>query len=118
VINLRDLIRLGEKYKTHRIEVLGLVSDKNDPLIATVRKFARRQKIKFQVIWDNDDFEESLVKLVNGRSVLPQTFIIDRAGRVRKHFQGYSPLNMPQLLREGLDQVGKETEPNKPRLSP
>ena len=117
-MNLRDLNQLRKKYKVHRIEVIGLVWYQNVPDIASVRKFARQQKIKFKVVWDNDDFGESLVKAVNGQSVIPQTFIIDKASRIRNHFQGYDPSNTPQLLREALDQVGQEKEPDRPTISP
>jgi peroxiredoxin len=97
--------------------VIGLVSNKNDPDITSVRKFVRDQEVNFEVVWDTEDYGESLVKAVNGRSVLPQTFIIDKAGRIRKHFQGYSPVNTPQFLREALNQVGQQ-ESNKPKISP
>jgi peroxiredoxin len=108
IINLRDLIQFKKYYKTHSFVLLGLVSQKNDPIIATVRKFTREQKIKFDVIWDANDFQNELVKLVNGQSVIPQTFIIDKDGRIRKHFQGYSPLNSLKLLREDLDEVSRD----------
>lgn len=108
VFNLRDLVQLKNKYKTHRIEIIALVRNQNDPDVERLRKFLRKQKLNFQVVRDKDDFSETLVKAVNGQGVIPQTFIIDKDGRIRKHFQGYRPLNMPQLLREALDQVGKE----------
>jgi len=110
VLNLRDLVLVSKTYRVHPIEVIGLVSHKNDPNIAFVRRFLRHQKVKFPVIWDNNDFGESLVKAINGHSVIPQTFVIDKFGRIQKHFEGYSPLNSSQLLREALDQVGQETK--------
>ena len=55
-----------------------------------------------------EGFGESLVKTVNGRSVLPQTFVIDKDGRIRRHYQSYSTENSPQLLRKALDQIGQK----------
>jgi len=111
-MNLPDLIDLKRSYVGHPIEVIGLVSQKNDPDIDAVRKFVRHQGINFQVIWDTENFSESLIKLVNGRSVLPDTFIIVR-GAVRKTFFGFNASTSPQLLRQTLDQIGRE-----PRTSP
>jgi peroxiredoxin len=115
VLNLKDLIRLKKTYKSHSIEVIGLVWDKNDPNIATVRQFARQLKIRFPVIWDRIGFQESLFKLVNGRRIIPQTFIIDMDGRIRKHFMGFDTLKTPRLLREALDQVGREKRTERAR---
>lgn len=106
-MNLPDLIDLKRSYVGHPIEVIGLVSKKNDPDLDAVRKFARDQGINFQVVWDTENFGESLLKEVNGHSVLPDTFIIVR-GTVRKTFFGFNASMSPQLLRQTLDQIGRE----------
>jgi thiol-disulfide isomerase/thioredoxin len=111
-MNLPDLIDLKRSYVGHPIEVIGLVSQKNDPDIDAVRKFVRDQGINFQVVWDTENLTESLIKVVNGRSVLPDTFIIVR-GTVQKTFFGFNTSTSPQLLRRALDQIGRE-----PRTSP
>ena len=111
-MNLPDLIDLKRSYVGHPIEVIGLVSQKNDPDIDAVRKFVRDQGINFQVVWDTENFGDSLLRAVNGRSVLPDTFIIVR-GTVRKTFFGFNASMSPQQLRQTLDQIGQE-----PRKSP
>ena len=111
-MNLTDLIDLKRTYVGHPIEVIGLVSQKNDPDIDAVRKFGREQGINFQVVWDTENLAESLFKVANGRSVLPDTFIIVR-GTVRKTFLGFNALMTPQLLRQALDQISQE-----PRKTP
>jgi thiol-disulfide isomerase/thioredoxin len=111
-VNLPDLIDLKRSYVGHPIEVIGLVSQKNDPDIDAVRKFVRDQGINFEIVWDTENVSESLLKVVNGRSVLPDTFIIVR-GTVRKTFFGFNASVSPQLLRQTLDQIGRE-----PRTSP
>lgn len=111
-INLPDLIDLKRSYVGHPIEVIGLVSQKNDPDIDAARKFVRDQGVNFQVVWDTENFGDSLVRAVNGKSVLPQTFVIVR-GRVRKTFSGFNEFMTAKLLRETLDQIGQE-----PKKSP
>lgn len=115
-MNLPDLIDLKQNYKTHPIEVLGLVSKKNAADIDELRNFARDQGINFAVIWDTEDFDELLVRLGSDRQVLPQTFVIDKAGSIRRTFLGYNREMTPKFLRETLDKIG--SEPDKPKSSP
>ena len=106
-MNLSDLIRLKESYQD-RVQVIGLVTPEADPDVAFLYTFLQQQDIKFPVVLDDGGFGESLVKTVNGRSVLPQTFVIDKDGRIRSHYQGYSSENSPQLLRKALDQIDQK----------
>lgn len=106
-MNLPDLIDLKRSYVGHQIEVIGLVSQKNDPDIDAARKFVRDRGVNFPVIWDTENFGDSLIKAVNGRMVLPQTFVIVR-GSVRKTLSGFNPSMTPQQLRQTLDQIGQE----------
>ena len=106
-MNLPDLIDLKRTYVGHPIEVIGLVSQKNDPDLDAVRKFVRDRSVNFEVIWDTENFGDSLIKAVNGRSLLPDTFIIVR-GNVRKTFFGFNASMTPQQLRQTLDQIGQE----------
>jgi len=46
-----------------------------------------------------------LVQLVQGRSVIPQSFVISRDGRIVKHFTGYSELSTPQLMRQAIEEA-------------
>jgi thiol-disulfide isomerase/thioredoxin len=106
-MNLPDLIDLKRTYVGHPIEVIGLVSQKNDPDLDAVRTFVRDRSVNFEVIWDTENFGDSLIKAVNGRSLLPDTFIIVR-GNVRKTFFGFNASMTPQQLRQTLDQIGQE----------
>jgi len=105
--NLADLIDLRRSYVGRPIEVIGLVSQKNDPDIDAARKFVLDQRVNFPVVWDTENFGDALVQAVNGRTVLPQTFIIVQ-GRVRKLFSGFNEFMSRKLLRETLDQIGQE----------
>lgn len=101
--NLSDLVKLRREYGRSRVTVLGLVSSETERDIKYLRKFLRKQRISFPVIWDAGDFNDSLVTTINGRRVLPQMFVI-ADGRVQKHFMGFHPINTPQILREVLDE--------------
>ena len=67
-------------------------------------RLVQDQKVSFSVVLDKGEFGESLKKIVNARDVIPQTFVI-KDGRIWRHFQGYNPVNSPQLLRKALDET-------------
>ena len=46
---------------------------------------------------------QPLLQAVQARSVIPQSFVISRDGRIVKHFQGFSPLSTPQLMRQAIE---------------
>jgi thiol-disulfide isomerase/thioredoxin len=106
---LPDLIELKKKYNSHPIEVLGLVSRKTDADIDEVRRFVSNYGVNFEVIWDTEDFAESIVKLASNHDVLPQTLVIDQTGQVRKILTGFKPDVTPEILRKSLDQIGAES---------
>ena len=107
-MNLTDLIKIKQEFRGRGVEVMGLVAQENDPNIASVRRFVRLQQINFPVIWDDGGLGDSLAKTVKALSVLPQTFIIGKDGRILKHFEGFSLATTPALMRKALDEVGKE----------
>jgi peroxiredoxin len=45
------------------------------------------------------------VQLVQGQSVIPQSFVISRDGRIMKHFQGFNPYSTPQLMRQAVEEA-------------
>src|SRR2546430_6297148 len=51
-------------------------------------------------LWDDGTLAAPLVQAVQGRSVIPQSFVISRDGRIVKHFTGFSLLSTPKLMRE------------------
>jgi peroxiredoxin len=112
-MTLSDLIDLKRKYHTYPIEVLGLVSKKNDTDIDEVRKFIRNQGINFPVIWDTEDFAATLLQLAGTQDVLPHTFVIDRSGKIRQDFPGFNPMATPQTLRATLDRIGSDSDKSK-----
>jgi hypothetical protein len=77
----------------------------NEPQIDNLHAFIATLNIKCPVVWENIGFTDSLSSPVPGLHVLPQTFIIDKAGRLRKHFRGFNAEFTPALVREALDQV-------------
>ncbi|HJZ82929.1 MAG TPA: TlpA disulfide reductase family protein, partial [Pyrinomonadaceae bacterium] len=106
---LESLPELGKINESKEgIKLIGVVSQVNDPQVESVRRFTDTLNVKFPVVWENVGFGESLSKAVNAPSVLPQMFVIDQEGRIRKHFSGYNRANTMPLVREALNQIGVE----------
>jgi thiol-disulfide isomerase/thioredoxin len=108
-LEMPDLVKLNNEYKSRGLVVLGLATQQNeqgDP--EHVKDFVRSQKVDYKIVWDDGSFSGPLVQSVNGRGVIPQSFVISRDGRILKHFQGFSPYSTPALMREAVEQALSE----------
>ncbi|MCI0524237.1 MAG: TlpA family protein disulfide reductase [Acidobacteria bacterium] len=96
------LIRIAKEYKSKGVEILGLTTE--DPVddAEVVKDFSRQFKINYPIGWADEQVRSGLTQ---GRGVIPQTFIIGRDGKIRKHFVGFSaPISVPQM-KAALDEA-------------
>src|SRR5438093_1788363 len=101
-----ELVKMSNEFKSRGLVVLGLATtynERNDPV--HVKDYVRAQNVNYKIVWDNGTLAAPLVGLVNGASVIPQSFVISRDGRIVKYFQGFSPLRTPQLMREAIEEA-------------
>ncbi len=109
-LEMPELIKMSNEYKSRGLVVLGLASSFRETE-EQVRAYVETQKVPYTVLWDGGILEAPLVELVQGQSVIPQSFVISRDGRIIKHFQGFNPNSTPTLMRqaveEALDDKGK-----------
>lgn len=99
-----ELVKMSNEYKARGLVVLGLATtynEQNDP--THVKEFVKAQNIPYKIIWDDGTLAAPLVQAVQGRSVIPQSFVISRDGRIVKHFSGFSPYSTPQLMRQAIE---------------
>ncbi|HXI22401.1 MAG TPA: TlpA disulfide reductase family protein [Pyrinomonadaceae bacterium] len=99
-----ELVKMSNEYKSRGLVVLGLATtynEQNDP--TRVKDFVKAQNIPYKIIWDDGTLAAPLVQAVQGRSVIPQSFVIGRDGRIVKHFSGFSPYSTPQLMRQAIE---------------
>jgi peroxiredoxin len=76
--------------------VLGIATtynEQNDP--QRVKNFVKAQSIPYKIIWDDGTLAAPLVQAVQGRSVIPQSFVISRDGRIVKYFSGFNVYRRP-----------------------
>jgi len=103
-LEMPELVKMSKEYKTRGLVVLGLATtynEHNDP--THVKDYVRSQNINYKIVWDDGSLAAPLVQIVNAQSVIPQSFVISRDGRIVKHFQGFSPLSTPALMRQAIE---------------
>jgi glutathione peroxidase-family protein len=103
-LEMPELVKMNNEYKSRGLVVLGLATtynEHNDP--AHVKDYIREQKIPYKIIWDDGTLAQPLVQLVQGRAVIPQSFVISRDGRIVKHFQGFDPERTPAQMRQAVE---------------
>lgn len=99
-----ELVKMSNEYKARGLVVLGLATtynEQNDP--SHVKDFVKTQSIPYPIVWDDGTLAAPLVQAVQGRSVIPQSFVISRDGRIVKHFSGFSAYSTPQLMRQAIE---------------
>jgi peroxiredoxin len=105
-LEMPDLVKLHNEYKSRGLVVLGLATtynEHNDP--AHVKNFVRSQNVDYKIVWDDGSLTAPLVQSVNGRGVIPQSFVISRDGRILKHFTGFDPYSTPALMRQAVEEA-------------
>lgn len=89
------LIEMAKDYKSKGVEILGLTNENPAMDEQKVKDFSKEFKINYAVGWADPQMQ---VGLMNGRNGIPQTIIIGRDGKVRKHFVGFSAaISVPQM---------------------
>lgn len=103
-LEMPELVKISNDYKTRGLVVLGVATtynEQNDP--ERVKNFIKTQNIPYKIIWDDGTLSAPLVQAVQARSVIPQSFVIDRGGRIVKHFSGFSVTQTPQFMRQAIE---------------
>jgi thiol-disulfide isomerase/thioredoxin len=108
LLEMPRLSKMNREYKSRGVVFLGLATTYNENYdIKRVKHYLRVQKINYKSIWDDGTLTRPLVEAVHGRSVIPQSFVISKDGRIVKHFEGFSPLSTPDLMREAIESALK-----------
>jgi thiol-disulfide isomerase/thioredoxin len=101
-----ELVKMSNEYKSRGLVVLGLATTYNEQNDAKhVRDYIKTQNVPYKIIWDDGTLAGPLVQAVQGRPVIPQSFVIARDGRIVKHFQGFSVYSTPQLMRQAVEEA-------------
>ena len=99
-----ELVKISKEYQSRGLVVLGLATTYNERDDEQhVKDYIKAQNVPYQIIWDDGTLSGPLVEAVQGRSVIPQSFVIARDGRIVKHFTGFNVVQTPQLIRQAIE---------------
>ncbi|HBB98299.1 MAG TPA: hypothetical protein DC054_23195 [Blastocatellia bacterium] len=103
-LEMPELVKVSNDYKDRGVVVLGLATSYNEHDDQQhVKDYIKAQNVPYQIIWDDGTLAGPLVEAVQGRSVIPQSFVISRDGKIVKHFQGFNSSQTPQLMRQAIE---------------
>jgi len=103
-LEMPELVRVSNDYKDRGVVVLGLATSYNEHDDQQhVKDYIKAQNVPYQIIWDDGTLAGPLVEAVQGRSVIPQSFVISRDGKIVKHFQGFNSAQTPALMRQAIE---------------
>lgn len=97
-----ELVKLNKEFRSQGLEVIGLSTEDPDDSEADVREFVHNFNVDYRVGWSG---QEVAIALMQGRSSIPQSFVISRTGRILKRFVGYNPSTTPGQMREAIQEA-------------
>ena len=100
-----ELVRLHKEYQSRGVEMVGLSTENPDASARSVSEFVREFNVDYQIGWAKPEVAQIMMQ---GRTSIPQSFIIARDGRIIRRFIGFNPDTTPTQLREALERALKE----------
>lgn len=102
------LVRMQDRHRDAGLEVIGLNTDDGDTK-EMIDKFAAEMKLNYTLVWADTELQNELLKISRFPGI-PQSFIVDRDGRLRGVFKGANPKDI-KIMEELVAKViaGEET---------
>ena len=97
-----ELVKLNKEFKDRGVEMIGLSTEDPDDSAESVQEFVRAYNVDYQIGWAK---REVALALMQGKTNIPQSFIIARDGRILKRFIGFNPQSTPPQLKQALEQA-------------
>lgn len=93
--------KIRKSYAGREVEFVALTTEDPNEASDQVNKFLRQVNFGFRLGWADNEMARTLM---NGRSSIPQTIVIDSDGRVIKQWSGYTPGRSGDRLKDAIDQ--------------
>ena len=97
-----ELVKLNKEFKDRGVEMIGLSTEDPDGSAQKVQEFVRAYNVDYQIGWARPEVS---LALMQGKTNIPQSFIIARDGRILKRFIGFNPQSTPSQLKQALEQA-------------
>ncbi len=92
--------RVRKAYADREVEFIGLTTEDPRSSADRVNQFLRDVKFGFRLGWADRDTARTLM---NGKSGIPQTMVIDGDGRIVDQWTGYAPGHSGEKLKRTID---------------
>ena len=99
-IETPELVRLHKEFQSRGVEMIGLSTEDPDRSAQRVLDFMREYDVTYQIGWAKVEVAQILMQ---GRTSIPQSFIIARDGRILNRFVGFHPDKTPSELKKALE---------------
>ena len=97
-----ELVKLHKEFQSRGVEMIGLSTEDPDASAESVSDFIREYGVDYQIGWATREVAQTLMQ---GRTAIPQSFIIARDGRIVKRFIGFRPDQTPNLIKQALEEA-------------
>lgn len=88
------LVRMQDDFRDKNFEIIGV--DTDDEPVSVINAFKDQMKLNYTLVWSDGDFQNELVKLSKFGGI-PQSFLIDKEGRLRGVFRGANPGDVQKM---------------------
>lgn len=109
------LVRMQEKHSSQGFEVLGLNTD--DEAVEDINTFAASLNVNYPIAYADTQLQSSMLKISKFPGI-PQSFLIDREGRLRGVFRGANPADVKKMEEVVAKVVGESDETEAPAAEP
>jgi peroxiredoxin len=100
-----ELVKLHKEFQSRGVEMIGLSTEDPEASAEKVSNFIREYGVDYQIGWATPEVAQTLMQ---GRSSIPQSFVIARDGRILRRFVGFRPDFTPGQIKQALEDALKE----------
>ena len=96
------MVRLHKEFQAKGVEFVGLTTEDPNTAAQRVRDFVTQYNVDYEIGFAT---REVALTLMQGKTTIPQSFIITRDGRLFKKIDGFHPRRTPPELRKALEEA-------------
>jgi thiol-disulfide isomerase/thioredoxin len=97
-----ELVRLHKEFQAKGVEFVGLTTEDPNTAAQRVRDFVTQYNVDYEIGFAT---REVALTLMQGKTTIPQSFIITRDGRLFRKIDGFHPRRTPPELRKALEEA-------------
>ena len=101
-MEIPELVKLHKEFQSRGVEMIGLSTEDPEASAESVSDFIRQYNVDYQIGWATREVAQTLMQ---GRSSIPQSFVIARDGRIVRRFIGFRADLTPGQIKAALEEA-------------